>query len=81
MSSSGAAAQLVAPPSAPDVDHASYHVPAFSNELVKVLNVFIPPHRESGYHRVEFFWQEANRTRAVRNVGSTRIELVEIELK
>jgi len=33
------------------VDLASYHVPAFSNDLVSVLNVFIPPHRESGYHR------------------------------
>lgn len=29
----------------------------------------------------EFFWQEAGATRAVRNVGTTRIELVEIELK
>lgn len=57
-----AAAQIVAPPfgpdeepdvvpSARDVDYASYHVPVFSNELVTVLNVFIPPHRESGYHR------------------------------
>jgi uncharacterized cupin superfamily protein len=33
------------------VEAASYHVPAFSNELVSVLNVLIPPHRESGYHR------------------------------
>jgi hypothetical protein len=33
------------------VEHTSYHVPAFSNELVTVLNVLIPPHRESGYHR------------------------------
>jgi len=33
------------------VDLAPYHVPAFSNELVSVLNVFIPPQRESGYHR------------------------------
>ena len=29
----------------------SYHVPVFSNELVTVLNVFIPPQRDSGYHR------------------------------
>jgi hypothetical protein len=29
----------------------------------------------------EFFWQEPGQTRAVRNVGTTRIELVEIELK
>jgi hypothetical protein len=45
-----AAAQNVAPAPLP-VEEASYHVPAFSNELVTVLNVFIPPHRESGYHR------------------------------
>jgi hypothetical protein len=29
----------------------------------------------------EFYWQDAGTTRAVRNVGTTRIELVEIELK
>jgi hypothetical protein len=53
-----AAAQNVAPNEAGGiaspavaVEHTSYHVPAFSNELVTVLNVFIPPHRESGYHR------------------------------
>ena len=53
-----AGAQSVAPNEAPSVapptvavEQTSYHVPAFSNELVTVLNVFIPPHRESGYHR------------------------------
>jgi hypothetical protein len=51
-----------AQPSAPDeranpaalvvpVEEASFHVPAFRNELVTVLNVFIPPGRESGFHR------------------------------
>ena len=45
-----AAAQSVAPTVVP-VEETSYHVPAFRNELVTVLNVFIPPHRESGYHR------------------------------
>ncbi len=39
-----------APPAVP-VEEAPYHVPAFSNELVTVLNVFIPPQRASGYHR------------------------------
>ena len=39
-----------APPAIP-VEEAPYHVPAFHNELVTVLNVFIPPHRASGYHR------------------------------
>src|SRR6185436_2579952 len=29
----------------------------------------------------EFFWQDAGATRAVRNVGTTRLELVELELK
>ena len=38
-------------PSAGDVEHASYHVPVFSNDYVTVLNVFIPSQRESGYHR------------------------------
>lgn len=32
------------------VEQTSYHVPAFSNEYVTVLNVFIPPQRRSGYH-------------------------------
>ena len=49
--SSDVAAQLPVVPPARDVDNASYHVSVFSNELVTVLNVFIPPHRESGYHR------------------------------
>ena len=52
-----ASAQRAAPNDAPDgappinVERTSYHVPAFSNDLVTVLNVFIPPHRESGFHR------------------------------
>ena len=29
----------------------------------------------------EFFWQDAGVTRAVRNTGSTRLELVEFEIK
>jgi hypothetical protein len=39
-----------APPAIP-VEEAPYHVPAFRNELVTVLNVFIPSKRSSGYHR------------------------------
>ena len=39
------------PPTVVPVEQASYHVPAFSNEYVTVLNVFIPPQRASGYHR------------------------------
>ena len=37
--------------SAVPVEEAPYHVPAFRNELVTVLNVLIPPQRTSGYHR------------------------------
>lgn len=33
------------------VEAASYHVPVLSNDYVKVLNVRIPPRRDSGYHR------------------------------
>jgi hypothetical protein len=33
------------------VEEAPYHLPVFRNELVTVLNVFIPPGRSSGYHR------------------------------
>jgi hypothetical protein len=29
----------------------------------------------------EFYWQDAGVTRAVRNTGTTRLELVEFELK
>jgi len=42
--------QAAAPASIP-VEQAPYHVPAFHNELVTVLNVLIPPQRTSGYHR------------------------------
>ena len=42
--------QAASPPAVP-VEEAPYHVPAFRNELVTVLNVFIPPQRASGYHR------------------------------
>jgi hypothetical protein len=38
-------------PSPVPVEEAPYHVPAFHNDLVTVLNVFIPPQRASGYHR------------------------------
>lgn len=38
-------------PGAVPVEQAPYHVPVFRNEHVTVLNVFIPPQRESGYHR------------------------------
>jgi hypothetical protein len=45
-----ALAQNANPPVVP-VEKAAFHVPVFQNELVTVLNVFIPPNRASGYHR------------------------------
>jgi hypothetical protein len=45
------AAGQSAPPIFVAVEQTSYHVPVFRNELVTVLNVLIPAHRESGYHR------------------------------
>ncbi len=49
------AALLVAPPASAQtvlpVEQTPYHVPAFSNDYVTVLNVFVPPQRTSGYHR------------------------------
>jgi hypothetical protein len=39
------------------------------------------PDREMSLKLADFIWQEANVTRAVRNTGTTQIELVEFELK
>ncbi len=39
------------------------------------------PGRAMAPHAGEFYWQDAGLTRAVQNVGTTRIELVEVELK
>jgi hypothetical protein len=39
------------------------------------------PDRSMAPRAAELYWQEAGTTRAVRNVGTTRIELVELELK
>jgi quercetin dioxygenase-like cupin family protein len=39
------------------------------------------PDRGIAPHAGEFFWQDAGVTRAVRNAGATRVELVEVELK
>ena len=47
------------------IEKASYHLPVFTNEYVTVLNV----------------WQDPGVTRAVRNSGTTRVEVVEFELK
>jgi len=52
------------------VEATSYHVPVFSNELVTVLNVLIPPQRNSGYHRqsldtIAVLMSDATRTNQV----------------
>jgi hypothetical protein len=39
------------------------------------------PDRAMAPHSGEFFWQDAGITRAVQNIGATRVELVEVELK
>jgi hypothetical protein len=39
------------------------------------------PDRAMAPRAAEVYWQDAGTTRAVRNVGATRIELVELELK
>jgi hypothetical protein len=33
------------------VERAPFHVPAFKNEYVTMLNVYIPPGRTTGYHK------------------------------
>ncbi|MDE2474751.1 MAG: hypothetical protein KGO48_06865, partial [Alphaproteobacteria bacterium] len=39
------------------------------------------PDRPMQPHTGEFFWQDAPITREIRNTGTTRVELVEFELK
>ena len=39
------------------------------------------PDRAMALHDGDFFWQDAGVTRAVHNTGTTRVELVEVELK
>ena len=39
------------------------------------------PDREINLQRTDFFWQDAHVTRALRNIGDTGIELVELEFK
>lgn len=39
------------------------------------------PDRGMNLRLGEFYWQEPGMTRAIRNIGSTRVELIEFELK
>ena len=32
------------------IDKAPYHLPVFTNEYVTVLNIYVPPQRNTGYH-------------------------------
>lgn len=43
--------QQAVPQTVVPVEQTPYHVPVFTNHLVTVLNVFIPPERTSGFHR------------------------------
>jgi hypothetical protein len=51
------------------IEKAPYHLPVFTNEYVAVLKLG------------EFYWQDPGVTRAVRNSGTTRVEVVKFELK
>jgi len=61
-------AQTVEAPVVVPVKKAPFHLPVFSNQLVSLLNVTIPPGRTSGYHRHEtdgvFVIVEAARTKS-----------------
>jgi hypothetical protein len=37
-------------PIAVPIERAPYHLPVFTNEYVTVLNVYVPPQRNTGYH-------------------------------
>ena len=128
------------------IEQAPYHLPAFTNEYITLLNVTVPPGKNTGYHihsndsvsytqimdnervrgwrlalepgqsapaitqsapgvrivldggeiaeavpgvrdrgmwfkHADVFWQDAGVTRSVRNIGTTRVEFLEFELK
>ena len=72
---------------------ASNRLPAYTPNTANGLTTFnaggcsschaVPgqPDRPMSLKLGEFFWQNAGVTRAVRNSGTTRVELVEFELK
>jgi hypothetical protein len=39
------------------------------------------PDRGMSLHNAEFFWQEPGTTRSIKNIGTTRVEFLEFELK
>jgi hypothetical protein len=51
LAAAGALTSAAWPQTVVPVEQTPYHVPVFTNELVTVLNVFIPPGRTSGFHR------------------------------
>src|SRR2546426_12437954 len=69
---------------------APYHLPVFTNEYVTVLKIDIPPGRNTGYHThtedsVSVNIVTADMTNqnlgSSEIIGTTRIEIVEFELK
>ena len=70
-------AQNAEVPAVVPVTKAPFHLPIFSNQLVTLLNVTIPPGRTAGYHRHErdsaFVIIESARTR-VQVLGAEPIE-------
>ena len=70
-------AQNAEVPAVVPVTKAPFHLPIFSNQLVTLLNVTIPPGRTAGYHRHErdsaFVIMESARTR-VQVLGAEPIE-------
>jgi hypothetical protein len=75
--------RLVLPPGAeaPPITQAApgIRVVVTGGEIVERISG--RPERGIAPHAGEFFWQDAGITRAVRNAGTTRVELVEAELK
>ena len=57
---------------------APYHLPVLG-ELVES----VPGHADRGWMlgSGEFYWQEPGGTRELRNIGTTRIEIMEFEMK
>jgi hypothetical protein len=75
--------RLVLPPgeSAPAITQAApgIRVVVAGGELVE--SVPGRPERGMAPKTGQFFWQDAGTTRSVRNIGTTRLELVELEIK
>ena len=67
--------------SAPAITQAAPGIRIVVNGGELVESVSGPPDRATSPKMGEFFWQDAGVTRAVRNTGTTRLELVEFEIR